>query len=69
MKTSIESDGKVHICRLTAENVFEQAAIDAISVFSAKAELSKDDSSSRARDANDKTPKYDTLIIRMVDPR
>jgi hypothetical protein len=69
MKTSIESDGKIHVCRLIAENVFEQAAIDAISVFRAKAELSKDDSSSKVRDANDKTPKYDTLVIRMTDPR
>jgi hypothetical protein len=69
MKTKIESDGKVHVCRLIAENVFEQAAIDAICVFSSKAELSKDDSAGKVRDANDKTPKYDTLVIRMTDSR
>lgn len=41
MKCKIESDGKTHIVTLTAENVFEQSAIDAISCYGLTAKIYK----------------------------
>ncbi len=62
MKTEIKTNGKIHIARLTAENIFEDSIIKAIHCYEAKATLQRE-----VIEKDQPNPVYETLIITMEE--